>query len=434
MITTPFLTTYDPPGSSEGTLDPLGLYTIADGLAQQLVPAVRERMLRIRFLTPMTVGALLTEDLPHENYPPGIYPHLVWEWLVVEAIVRTQKNEGQLWGLPGVYVVGSAVDDYGYVDTRSYLKTPRVFGFHGVYKRLAVQLGLVDSGIRFRAPKGEALVRAWSRDRGLKNFNPQHPLFQKWQRAIKRSLESDPVRTRPPAGWKKTDWQELAEAFLPHGIKKNERDCISRMLLADDHEQLGALPFIWHQCDVLHAAEDEEIDERAFHGDLKQAKPDYEVLINAIGSYELFCRNLNDGFDILRSEGTQQDVRGLQVTELAKDAEFQQIAAQSHTLYQQALLDVGSIDAISEAKLIDRFALFAEPMPVEQFAIVLCEHHENIQKEKSRDGKRPWFDRLGTDRIYVRRNYRVERPERNPVAYVNSYRTYPVYRFFSDLK
>jgi hypothetical protein len=52
MTTTfPFLTSYDPPGTSEGTLDPMGLYQIADQLAVQLVPAVRERMQRIRFLT-----------------------------------------------------------------------------------------------------------------------------------------------------------------------------------------------------------------------------------------------------------------------------------------------------------------------------------------------------------------------------------------------
>jgi hypothetical protein len=60
-ITFPFLTSYDPPGTSEGTLDPLGLYQIADQLAVQLVPAVRERMQRIRFLTAMAVGAMVTE-------------------------------------------------------------------------------------------------------------------------------------------------------------------------------------------------------------------------------------------------------------------------------------------------------------------------------------------------------------------------------------
>ena len=35
-INFPFLTGYDPPGTSEGTLDPLGLYQIADQLAVQL--------------------------------------------------------------------------------------------------------------------------------------------------------------------------------------------------------------------------------------------------------------------------------------------------------------------------------------------------------------------------------------------------------------
>ena len=60
-MTLPFLTTYDPPGSSEGTLDPLGLYQIADQLGVMLVPAVRERMQRIRFLTAMAVGSIVTE-------------------------------------------------------------------------------------------------------------------------------------------------------------------------------------------------------------------------------------------------------------------------------------------------------------------------------------------------------------------------------------
>ena len=46
MKNLPFLTVYDPIGTSEGSLDPLGLYLIADQLAMKLVPGVRERMLR----------------------------------------------------------------------------------------------------------------------------------------------------------------------------------------------------------------------------------------------------------------------------------------------------------------------------------------------------------------------------------------------------
>ena len=55
----PFMTKYDPPGASEGTLDPLGLYLLADQLATKLVPAVRERTIRIRFLTAWGTGTLL---------------------------------------------------------------------------------------------------------------------------------------------------------------------------------------------------------------------------------------------------------------------------------------------------------------------------------------------------------------------------------------
>lgn len=39
-----FLTTYDPPGTSEDTLDQLGPYQIADQLPFQLVPTVGERV------------------------------------------------------------------------------------------------------------------------------------------------------------------------------------------------------------------------------------------------------------------------------------------------------------------------------------------------------------------------------------------------------
>ena len=65
--TFPFLTTYDPPGSSEGALDPLGLYQIADQLAVQLVPAVREQMQRIRMLTAMAVGAVVAKGLDEDR-------------------------------------------------------------------------------------------------------------------------------------------------------------------------------------------------------------------------------------------------------------------------------------------------------------------------------------------------------------------------------
>jgi len=430
MISLPYLTSYDPPGSSEGTLDPLGLYMIADQLATRLVPAVRERMQRIRFLTPMTVGALVTEDLAPNDRHPNVLPYLVWEWLVVEAIVRS-GGAGELWGLPGSYVVRKAVDEYNYVDERSYLKTPRVFGFHGVYKRLAIRLGLVDSHLRFRSPHGEELVHEWSRDRGLGTFGSDHPLFQKWRRAVEVSLRESPVRSRTSPRWTKDEWKELADAFVPHRFRRREKKCFTRFLHATGEDQLGALPPIWN---LLTKLDGQDFNERGFHRELRAVAPEFGVVLDGIGAYEAFCRNLTDAFDIVRAEGSRQDVKGFEVPSLGKDSEFHAIADRSHILYLDALQQISEVDPLAESKLIDRFERVAEPLPMEQFALSVCEHHEAIQKDKSRDGKRPWFDRMGPNRIYVRQNYRVQRPGISPDVYVHEYRTNPIHRFYRDLK
>src|SRR5688572_27143563 len=158
----PFLTTYDPAGTSEGTLDPLGLYQIADQLAVKLVPGVRERMQRVRFLTAMAVGSVVTENLDDDQRVRDASPYLVWEWLLVEALIRQMADDEGVWGVPGTLVAKRALSQHGYLDARSYLKTPRIFGFHGVYKRLAIHLGLVNVHLG-PGPSAERLVDAWAR-------------------------------------------------------------------------------------------------------------------------------------------------------------------------------------------------------------------------------------------------------------------------------
>jgi len=67
-------------------------------------------------------------------------------------------------------------------------------------------------------------------------------------------------------------------------------------------------------------------------------------------------------------------------------------------------------------------------------ALALCEHHEKVQKAKSADGKRPWFDRLGQEKIYIRHQYRESRKAPLPGKYVHDYRGNPIRRFYFDLK
>lgn len=427
----PFLTKYDPPGSSEGTLDPLGLYLIADQLATKLVPAIRERMLRVRFLTAMTVGALVTEGLESNPRHPETPPYLIWEWLVVEAIVRTFGQEpGLFWGVPGSYVTQKAIKQYGYVDHRSYLKTPRVFGFNGVYKRLAAHLSLVDTHLQFREPEGEELILSWSKDLDLGRFNPSHAFCRKWRKAVEASLETSPPRTKTT--WKKEDWRELAAAFLPHGAGTHEKSWLRKVLHSGDERSLEAFPEIWKLV-AEYGDDSETINERMLHSKLHLAAPAYEGLLETISTYERFCRILIDAFDILRNEATGRDAEGLGFLSLVGDDEFAQLAGKVQVTFQDAAIHLKKLGISSVIRFEDRFHRFGEPMTPVDFAAALCEHHEDIQKGKSREGKRPWFERLGKDRIYLRRNYILKKRPALSETYVHDYRVKPIHRFYWDL-
>ena len=65
-MTFPFLTVPDPKTTSEGVLDPLGLSGVGDQLADEILPGLRARMVRPRFLTAMAVSAAVYEGLEDE--------------------------------------------------------------------------------------------------------------------------------------------------------------------------------------------------------------------------------------------------------------------------------------------------------------------------------------------------------------------------------
>jgi hypothetical protein len=426
----PFLTKYDPPGSSEGTLDPLGLYLIADQLATKLVPAVRERMLRVRFLTAMTVGSLVTEGMECNPRHTETPPYLVWEWLVVEAIVRSFGNDSAIWGVPGIDVTRKAISRYGYVDHRSYLKTPRVFGFNGVYKRLATHLGLVDTHLLFREPKGEELIYNWSKDIGIGSFNPSHALCAKWKKAVESSLRPSPPRTK--AGWNAADWKELATAFLPQGAGAKEKTWLKENLLSGEERGLEAFPNIWKLV-AQYGKDAVEIDERDLHSKLRLVEPRYDGLVRVIDAYETFSRLLTEGFEILRMEATGKETQGFIFSSLTDVDEFSKLAKKAHAAFQSAAIALTDLGIAFGVRFDERFKRFSEFMSPSDFVAALCEHHEKIQKGKSREGKRPWFDRLGEDRIYLRRNYRLEKRQDPVNAYVHDYRAKPIHRFYRDL-
>ena len=426
----PFLTTYDPPGTSEGSLDPLGLYRIADQLAVQLVPAARERMQRIRFLTAMVVGSFVLEDLEGSPRHRDASPYLVWEWLVVEALIREISDDASIRGVPGTGVTRRALAQHEYVDARSYLKTPRIFGFHGVYKPLAVHLGLLDVHLG-PGPNAERLADAWARGRGLAGIAGAKTLWARWQATVNRSLNHAPPRTS--ALWNRSEWRELAEAFAPEAAGAEEKQLLGELLLSSDERQLGALPDLWR---LQENYESDALQEEALHTDLEQHAPAYGALVEAIRTYEAFARGLQDGFDALRAEAAGPDARGYVVPRIARNEDFRRSVRGLDERFSAAHRALGEITptTISLQNLFDeRFRKLAEPMDAQACAVALCEHHEAVQQAKSAEGKRPWFDRIGADRIYIRQAYRIPQRAIASERYVHSYRGWPIHRFRADV-
>src|SRR3954447_21591325 len=135
-LTLPFVTAADPDRAGEGSLDPLGLARIADRLADELAPEVTARMSRPRFVTAMAVASHVLREPADILGVDGTPAFLAFEWHVVEAFVRSRPETGTD-GVPGIRKANTQLrEPRRHLHKDSYLETPKVFGFHGVYKRL----------------------------------------------------------------------------------------------------------------------------------------------------------------------------------------------------------------------------------------------------------------------------------------------------------
>lgn len=425
----PFLTAADPLGTSEGSLDPLGLYQIADLLGTELVPAVRQRMLRVRFLSAMAVGGFVTEGLEADQRYREAAPYLVWEWHLVEAIVRSRDASAENanpWGVPGIGVTRRAVKHHDRLDARTYLATPRVFGFHGVYKRLAVHLGIADVHLA-PGPVADRLVKAWA---GSVDRSPE-ALIAHWRSAVERALGQSPPTTRP--GWNREEWTELARAFMPDTAGKEERRLLREMLTTRGDGRLGALPEIW---DLQTEFPGDDLPERRLHERLEQADPSRRPLLSAIRAYESFARRMQDAFDMLRFVAGTADTKGFDVATIGLKPEFQRIVHGLDSLYAEASERLSALPPkpiALEPLFTNRFGRFAEPVSAGDAAWAIVELHRQVQRDKSATGKLPWLDDLGRNRIHVRQAYRLDAFDPQPAAFLHAYRGQPIRRFRSDL-
>lgn len=427
----PFQTAFDPPQQAEGSLDPLGLYSIADALGVRLAPGIRERQSTPRYLTLALVGYTVCQG-PLQNLASQkrVSAWLVYEWLVVQSLVKQLQGTPDLQGIPGRTKVGETLRRGEAVCASNYLKTPSVFGFHGIYRVFGVKAGLFDiDGNPLEA--GRRVLQGWQKDQQLNGFldgsGPGAELRHKIERAVRRGLESEFLDT--PGSDVST---AIAKHLNPHRPGRHEREALWSTLTGSDAlrgEYATRLTSTQGQVE-WRAAEGQEAIYHAYL--LEHASLPMRQLLLAIRAYERLARLMTDAFDETRRHSASTGP--LQFGALAEQgACLRRASAECPEAFREALAQLGVVDAAARLRAERSLLWLGEPGSAADFARNLLAHHERVQRVKPPNGKRPWFDTLGDGRVAVRPAYELDQFEAREEQYVHAYRTRPIWDFALDL-
>ncbi len=458
MAMVPVLSERDDAPGTEGGIDPLGLSAIADRLGTKLVPGVRERQLHPRFLTAMAVSLAVCEDFESETVATdGVSePWQVFEWYLVEGLVRTSRagvadrsgnelsasgtspNEALgTRGVPGSLKARQAVDEGVPLSARRYLRTPTVFGFHGVYRLLARTLGIEEKSSGRLGETGVALVNVWAKERGLTGFlatadGPGKAVRRQLVEAVKAGLElgATAKETRPSV------WKFFREHLDLYSAGAAESGFLMQRLLDDPIGHRREVIEFLVSADGRNIIEDQR-SERAFHAALRLRTSDNELasLLDAIQVYEEFSRLCQDAFDDCLVEMTRAARMGLKTTpsELGLRPSVVRACNEVPDLFEQLL---GRLEPFGESTRLNRSCeRLAARCSATDWVSGLLQHHCETQRRKPPEGGRqPWIVLLDGGHGQIRTRYQREKPAAGDGSYVHAYRTNSLWNFAQDLK
>lgn len=404
-LTLPAVSAYDPPASGEGSLDPMGLSAISDRLAELLVPGLRARMRWVRFTTAMAVGAVSTESLADEQPHDGVStPAICFEWLLIEAFVR-RIERALPSDVPGSQKTRTAINRGERLSRQTYLNSPRVFGFYGVYKPFAVDAGVLTQDLA-PAERCVELIRAWEHDHGLAGFADEVPGSD--GAAIRRRIHEE-VRAALQKGslTVATGAQllgRLATTLRPDKVGPTEAGVLRRLVTDKRHEHRAELA-------LLLARDDRTATEpQLLTAARKHASQELGRIIDAVVSYEDLAILVNAAFRLLCSVSYSLGGQPLTASHVADDEMLGRCAREIPERFKRAADRVAEVT--QDIYLEQRLGEFVYPRSPKDLAEFVLRHHEQVQAGKP-GGKRSWFEPL-RDGWVVRPPYgSPERPDLN---------------------
>jgi hypothetical protein len=427
-FTLPALSAYDPPVAGEGSLDPMGLAAISDRLADRLVPGLRARMQRMRFVTATAVGALSCETLVDESAADEVStPAICFEWVVLEAFVRRLKPNEIPSGVPGSQKARNVVNRKQRLSAPTYLKGPKVFGFNGVYKPFSVDAGIVDSSLEPGVRCAE-LIRAWEQENDAAGFTDDEPGSR--GAALRRDIR-DEVRSALRTGHVATKtgsrlFGRLAQTLHPDHAATRERRYLRSLLNKGPHEQRGELAQLLTS---IEEADVELVESRVLAAIRPQCSVELGAVVDAVVAYEEFARVADAVFRTLCFVSHSQGTRPMTPVDASKHGTVVRGAKELPRLYERAIERMARIDAVGPLEQ-DLGELAIKRSPPELVEVVML-HHEAVQGRKPPNGKRSWFEPL-RDGWVVRRPYGSPYEPEIGASFVHPIRVAALQRFLKD--
>lgn len=426
---TPALSQYDPGMSAEGALDPLGLYPLADALATDLCPGVRERQFRPGFLVPMVVGAYALRDIDLERVAPdGTSNALqVFEWIVVLSLIEAFEREQpeNLGRLPGRNKVSEAIRAGTPLSHQNYLKTPSVFGFLGVYRLLARTMFLLDEEGQRPGENALRLLKAWEADHPeIAGFSSE--AGNDFSHALVLRVEKGLAEGRVRPGW---DYGSLtARVFNPSRLGPHVKQFVWELLAGTGDSLRGEYAKFVVDYAERHPDAD-EVERRCHEALCDSGSGPMREHLTAIKRYERVCRLLMDAFNEIRFEARAD--RDIKAGDLARGPCV--VKAQKELPGLAGGLQ-DALSCVSQAHRAEKvFALMEPAADAGEWAVKLVQHHMENQHRKPPNGKLPWIDCFDNGRLVTRPGYACDESVKPGRDYVHSYRFHPLKSFAMDL-
>lgn len=457
----PIATAYDSVEDPPGSVDPLGTLTVAERLADVLLPGFTARMWRARLLTVAVMGARVADcvvNLMGNREDVRLEARLAFERLLASAVVRVPTNGTAEYkkltrGLPGAKLAKRALAADDEPLTRgNFLKGQAVNGPYGVVARLARQLELVDEdgNLGREAPN---LILAWCEDqelRGIFDEDGSDRAGSVWIRDVAKAVVACISKQEWPGPGSRI-WDRLVSKLRVDQIGPQERRALVRLLDSGEIRPRvirllrgSALSQIYRDRYRSHGRGGSEKSVLlAMRQELAMDHLDrtIDTCISAIDAYESIAGVLQQVFDTLLwglKQWGGQAAPAVLLTEPVVARHIQRMhtkLGRAKRSLERGLEALRNKPALASQDLLEPIERMGEEARIggaspQSMVEEVMRRHERVQKEKR---KCVWIDRDRTWMLMPGFGVEEERPPEYGGSYLHPFRVSNAYSFLADL-